>query len=112
MKRDDGRFVNVKRKTNWKPVSNSEAQVPLLATNVSLAWMPLPGELLADHIRRLTHLHERLLSSCHGARSVRPEDYQTSKNRWRNPRGRVRLPGQGQRGVSRAINNEKEPVNA
>ena len=99
MKRDDGRIVNVKRNTNWKPVSGSEAKVPFLATNISLAWMPLPGESLADHIRRLSHVHERLLSSCNGARSARPEDYQSHMRR-----RYARPPKPARRG--RANNNE------
>jgi len=110
-------------KANWKQVSNSEAQVPVFATNASLEWVPLPGEKFIDHIRRMILIHERLLSSCNGARSASIEDYRFNQRRLTyNPRNKSKRTGPRTWGVGlapeparpkgRALNNEKEPANA
>ncbi len=112
-KRDDGRIVSVKRTrkqpANGKPVTNCVSEVPVVATGITLAYIPLPDESLIDHIRRLTIIQERLLSSCNGARTQHIEDYKfNQRRRSYNPRNTKKraldftLPGSIQRGESRA----------
>jgi hypothetical protein len=100
--------------SNWKPVSNSEPQVPSFQSSITLRYIPIPGENLADHIHRL-HTDELRMHS--DGMAARVGQYQYNPRRVRRPppsagTGPWAHRGLKQRGVSRATNNEKEPANA
>jgi hypothetical protein len=101
-------------RANWKPVSNSEPQVPSFQGSITLRYIPLSGENLVDHIHRLHADEHRMHSDGMGAR-VGQYNYNPRQSR-RPPRSAGTGPwahrGLDQRGVSRATNSKKEPANA